>query len=128
MRTKRVNRYYCDFCRKAGQSKRHLAKHERRCTLNPARECGVCKMLDLAQRPMADLVRLLPEWNGPRSPDDVPDYDAALPALREACGNCPACILAAVRQSGASLLSFDFTTEMKAVWDEINEAKARYES
>jgi hypothetical protein len=115
MRTKRVNRYYCDFCRKAGQSKHHLQKHESRCTLNPNRVCGVCKMLERHTRPMAELIALLPAWNDPQTPDDVPDIN-----------NCPACILAAIRQSGAAVWAagdFDFTKEMKVIWDDINEKR-----
>lgn len=40
MKTKRKLRYYCDWCKKSGGSKHHLAKHERGCTLNPRRVLG----------------------------------------------------------------------------------------
>jgi len=45
----------------------------------------------------------------------------ALEALREATDNCPACILAAIRQAGVPVpmvTDFHWTTEMKAVWTE----------
>ncbi len=50
--------------------------------------------------------------------------NAALPALREATENCPACILAALRQRGIpvpSVNGFNFTEEMKSVWSDINQ-------
>ena len=38
--TKKV--YYCDFCKKHGLSSGHLQQHEKHCTNNPKRICGVC--------------------------------------------------------------------------------------
>lgn len=143
MRTKRVNRYYCDFCKKAGQSKPSMERHESGCTLNPNRVCRVCKMDrpefargEARQRPIAELLALLPAHselfevegdyaNGYFPPSATPVVNAALPALREACGNCPACILAALRQAKIPVpvaTDFDFTAEMKKCWDSVNEA------
>lgn len=34
--------YYCDFCRKRYMTKLACEKHERRCTLNQNRSCGLC--------------------------------------------------------------------------------------
>lgn len=96
MKTKRVNRYYCDYCKKQGGSASHISRHEKRCTMNPDRECGVCDLLGVAQ----DCANKCLKW------------------LREACDNCPACILAAIRQRGIPVpmvTDFDWTDEMKAV-------------
>jgi len=49
--------------------------------------------------------------------------NAALPKLREISGNCPACIMAALRQKGIPVpmaTDFDFTLEMEEIWSEIN--------
>lgn len=34
-------RYYCDYCKRAGGSRVHMEKHEKGCTNNPKRECGI---------------------------------------------------------------------------------------
>ena len=144
MRTRRVNRYYCDFCKKAGCSKYHLARHEAACTMNPKRICRVCKMLADGEtagedhRPdTAALVRLLPTPEQFRVVDEhCPSFsnfsgelttatNAALPKLRETCGNCPACIMAALRQAGIPVpmaAEYNWTDEMESIWADINDA------
>jgi hypothetical protein len=72
------------------------------------------------------------------SPQDA--VQASMKDLREKAGNCPACILAAIRQSRLAEMSaetddegfrlsglefeFDFKAEMKSYWDEVNTAEA----
>lgn len=135
MRIVKRNRYYCDFCKKAGGSGGHIAKHERSCTKNPNRICKVCGLLEVQQVPIADLKALLPQC---KATDFGFEDDAsstvenlvriALPRLREKAHNCPACIMAALRQSGIPVplaKDFNFTNEMKDIWQEINEANLR---
>lgn len=65
-----------------------MRRHERGCTLNPQRECGMCKMLadeggpDPAP-PRDELVRIMDEQG--------------FTAMCEAANGCPACILSALR-------------------------------
>lgn len=106
-------RYYCEFCKKAGGVARHIEKHEKRCTANPNRECGVCPLMEESQTPMADLQAAL-----------IVGYKE----LREAANNCPACILAALRQAPDGNFNlesqqdgrfdFDFKSEMKSIYDD----------
>lgn len=84
-------RYYCDFCGKAGGAGGHIARHEKGCTANPNRECGLHKRIGEPQPPLADLIGAL-ESGGE-------DWAAGLSALIDASGECPTCILAALRQS-----------------------------
>ena len=132
MKTKKVYRYYCDYCKKSGCSKRHLQHHEERCTLNPHRICGYCKLLDQEQPEIDDLLAILP------SPEKHSGYgnalyaaiEDALPKLREAAGGCPACILAALRQKGIPVpmaTNFDFKKECQEIWDEINAKSMKQE-
>lgn len=120
MRQKKVWRYYCDHCKKAGCGKAALLKHEASCTLNPERICKVHKLQDFQpQRPMADLLAAL---------------SVDFKTLKEAADGCPACIFAALRQStkddaewflkhvGDGREEFNFKQEMNAVWAEFNEA------
>lgn len=85
MKQKKVWRFYCDHCKKAGGGKRAMETHERHCTLNPERECRVCALVHGAHpRPMPELIAALNEGGYKK--------------LREASSECPACILARLRQ------------------------------
>ena len=111
-----------------------MRKHELHCTKNPLRECRVCKMVAGEQKPIAELLALLPK---PVSREDeygfvvfnkdtTENVNAALPSLRDACENCPACIIAALRQKGIPVplaTDFDFKREMGSIWNDINEYK-----
>ena len=51
------------------------------------------------------------------------DIEPALLRLRELTSDCPACILAAIRQSDilVSLTGYNFSEELKQFWDRVNE-------
>ena len=49
MRTVLKKVYYCDFCKKKGLSASSISKHEKHCTLNPKRECRLCKNYSLKE-------------------------------------------------------------------------------
>lgn len=139
MKTKTVKRYYCDFCKKSGQSAGHMRRHEESCTLNWHRVCGVCKILfemdrETSQKRMGTLLAVL---NAPAirqlSINEigtliVEDYSwLDLADLRAATNNCPACIMATIRQAGIPLPAvsgFDFAGEMKAIFACRNEMDA----
>ena len=135
MITKKVNRYYCEFCKKSGGSAGHLKKHEERCTMNPNRHCGVCDLKGKIQQPaMRDLLALVPRWEeitqedsyGFISVKDKEILGECLKKLREASDSCPACIMAAFRQRGIpvpEVSDFSFTEEMNAVWHEFNNSQ-----
>ena len=90
----------------------------------------MCSYADSTGAAVAELVKLLPA-----EPDQTIDADwtpvkeateAAMPKLREAAGNCPACILAALRQAGKSIVyfsGFDFKSECKDFWADVNDAQ-----
>jgi len=126
-------RYYCDFCKKAGGSGRHIARHEKWCTMNPDRICGVCGMLEVNQKPISELLAVIPnskdyeiesEYGDRIFIGKLPvDVEKAMPALRELTENCPACIMAALRQAKIPVPmveSFNFTEEMKSICKDIN--------
>jgi len=136
LKTKKAirTRCECDYCNKKNWSVGAMRHHEKHCTMNPNRECRVCKMVDSVQAPIAELMALIPDVKGTAdqygnvsySEADILSVKAALPALRDACGGCPACILSAYRQKGVHLGivdEFDFTKEMKSIWTDINEAR-----
>ena len=141
MITKKLNRYYCEYCKKSGCNANVIRKHESACTLNPNRVCRVCLMDhgdsvkgEGEQKPIIDLMALLPdpllflaigEYDFKFYKDGLTEtVNSALPLLREVSGDCPACIMAALRQKGIPVLmatDFSFTKEMKEIWDNIND-------
>lgn len=86
-------RYYCDYCRKAGGHAKAMEKHETVCTLNPARVCGMCKLADLEQVPLAEL---LAAW-----------LRLTFEEVSEMASGCPACLLAMMRQDKEPLPEWD---------------------
>jgi hypothetical protein len=103
-----------------------MIKHERHCTMNPARSCRTCRLIDGGNGPDAEglraLVAILPSGPTPGWGEEFVAFmatvDAAIPKLREAAGGCPACMLAAIRQAGIpvpAIEGFDFKKEMAEV-------------
>ena len=133
MRTAMRPRYYCDHCSKGSGSPSFMHRHERGCTLNPQRVCGMCKMLAEAGGP------------APAPPRDelVRIMDAeGFKAMCAAAGQCPACILAALRtkntkgdgESPPGVLGPDdgrqdwsYKTAKDAWWRDWNSAQAERE-
>jgi hypothetical protein len=122
MKRKQVWRYYCDFCGKGGCSASSMSQHEKHCTMNPKRDCRMCEIAGNYQQPMAELIALIPK-------NHFDFNDAVLTALRDATENCPACILAVLRQSGitATYAGFRYDEECKQFWADINERESREE-
>jgi len=131
-------RYYCDFCKKAGGSKGHIIRHEKSCTLNPNRICNVClSLLEVEQKSISQLLEILPDGRNFIEEEIAgmisygtlgKEVEKHMPKLRELTENCPACIMAALRQAGIPVPmveSFNFTKEMKSIWADINDANAQ---
>ena len=147
MKQKQVWRYWCEFCNKAGLQKAHMAQHEAHCTLNPHRECRVCKMVQdlpeggtIERRDPVALAAMLPDpasytecdenvqtftWVSERIREPLA---VAMAQVRKACDGCPACILAALRLRGIPVPMadhiFNFTAEMKSILNDINDSRA----
>lgn len=136
MKTKLVNRYYCDFCRKANCCAPSIARHERGCTNNPARVCKMCEAAELKQASIedliaaanADLAPLLEEFDalageGWSQFEELLERKVAITKLREVANNCPACILAGIRQAKTDhthQFDFHWQTEHAAFWKKLN--------
>lgn len=131
MRVLHVIRYYCDFCSRGYFKKQSMERHEKGCTANPDRVCGLCEYAEppLNQRSIAELVACL---SGAISGDLR--CDEAMAKLREISEGCPGCILAAIRQSGIMKelydseygfpdLKFDFKKELESWWAQANQLK-----
>lgn len=140
MITKRVNRYYCEHCRKGGQSAAHMSRHEKGCTLNPGRVCGFCKEVGEDQAPMADLMAIMATAKVTSTTDfyagvtwtssSIENEKEVIKALEDATGNCPACMLAAIRQSKYPEVfeHFDFKDRQREFWNQVNEDRMNWGS
>ncbi|MBA7559115.1 hypothetical protein ES708_00728 [subsurface metagenome] len=137
MKKKKVWRYYCDFCKKSGCSGGHISKHEKSCTMNPGRVCGMCKVIDKTQPEMGDMllalsVAKITETTGGDGDFEWVSYsianqEEALDNLRNIANGCPACMLAALRQYGHPFVfdKFNFKAERDSVWAGIREDEER---
>lgn len=130
MTQKKVWQYRCDFCGKKKYSAGHMKSHELSCTMNPNRTCQAHKYIeDQSQVPMDELVSVL----------TLDGTDGGLEELRKLTGNCPMCILAAIRQfriknkeaydavdfiNGTREFNFDFKAELSKFWQDQNDARA----
>jgi len=89
-------------------------------------------MFDLEQPKIEDLLAVLPkpviqenEFGGWIDPESA---QKAVPELRTVANNCPACIMAAIRQKGfpvRAIISFNFTEECKQWWADWNVRQVR---
>lgn len=136
MRIKTVKRYYCDHCRKGGFFKKKIQHHEEGCTRNKDRVCHVCQLAQETQKPLADLMATLDGIT-------MENSSQKLYKLSEACGRCPACMLAALRhhpstgydfsecdeegRSNIVATGFDFKKSMKEWWGEYNSSKSLHD-
>lgn len=115
MFSKRVIRYYCDFCRKGGFRKPSMESHERGCTANPARICGLCGLVGEENLPLKELLEAL--------------TSGGIEELEKKAQDCPACMLAACRawnkagnhNSGSEEgYWFDYKQKHEAWWNEYH--------
>lgn len=121
-------RYYCDHCKKSGGTSHHMLKHERGCTANPNRVCGVCDRIGINAAPLAELVALVKQVGKSEYTECIDHYwlsldAAAFAQLKQKADECPCCILAALRQTNASVDRdlFDFKKELGQVWSRYDD-------
>jgi hypothetical protein len=138
MQSKKVTRYACDFCEKKGYSLGAMRRHEAHCTLNPNRGCRMCEAAGDWPAPTPDelaaVVALVPKYENFTAEDVFfrgkaqDDLKVVWPEIVERLHDCPACIMAALRQAGFPVPAVDwwnYTDACKEFWKPINEDKAR---
>lgn len=100
-----------------------MKKHEKHCTLNPNRVCRMCDAADIPQQPTEELVEKFKEITDKQSLESFLDSPAAqenCEKLRDITQNCPACMLAVIRQCPEAIVDFDFRKESESFWRDIN--------
>ncbi len=117
-------KYYCDYCKKSSGRKDIITKHEKHCTMNPDRVCGLCSYIGIEQVPMNILINILASYEV--------SIEDRMHNLRNITNECPACILAAIRQSRICIydeddnptpdhIDFNFQQELKYFWEFYND-------
>lgn len=128
MRERVVTMYYCGFCKKKGQRRHVMVRHEQTCMRNPLRQCGMCKA-QYVEGTIAKLVDLL--------------MSEGLVGLRSAVDDCPSCTviavnaalkafhdkepLVAVSESPAwykEAVGYDYAGDKQQWWHEVNREQA----
>lgn len=114
-----------------------MKRHEERCTMNPNRICGLCKIAGCDQPDMKDLLDALSVVDIRETRDEygvtfsIANEEEAMARLREVANDCPACILSALRQHGHPyLFSFQYKKEVDAFLADHNaldETTARWQ-
>lgn len=133
MREALRKRYYCDHCKKSGGSKSHMVKHERGCTANPNRWCGMCDFTGETQPDLPLLIAFV-EQRAALIPAD--DYfnkssgaNALVDELQLLANGCPACTLAAMRQAKAEVYPshdhWNVADRFAAFWAEYEKVRDR---
>lgn len=117
--------FYCEHCRKHGMSRHAMEKHERHCTLNPNRTCrwGGPDHVEIDLPAWIEMAKEMERYallvRQPRSEE--------LQRLRDVTDGCPACMLAALRQSGIDIQTardngWDYTKECERFREDEREA------
>lgn len=137
MYKKKVWRYYCEFCGKGSGNPAAIQKHELYCTKNPNRICRMCKLIGVEQKPMSELLKLLPDDSEfildakyGIAIETIELANTALTELQEETEACPACTLATIRQKGGKFVKahlydrFDFKQQAKIVMGDYKHSKS----
>jgi hypothetical protein len=131
MKTVKKNIYYCDFCKKRGLQGWRMKKHERGCTNNPDRVCGVCKA-SISKDIIAGFKERFEILIDPDTGKQHVDWKGdkiTLAEIKEAIFDCPACVLSVLRQTKlfydcCGLEKFDYKKEyLKYMSDKAMESE-----
>ena len=112
--------FYCDFCRKHGLSRVAMEKHEAACTMNPRRVCrwridghsDGSRVIDVAEiaAVLRDRATPYPISADPEAEERTYLAKEDIDWLRGEVEGCPACMLAALRQSGVDSFHHAYRT------------------
>lgn len=132
MITKTVKRHYCEYCKKAMSQRPAMEKHEKHCTLNLNRSCRMCDVIG-EHNDIKTLLAMIPNQIITKENcvifeidyDQVSNESEILQAFREMkekANNCPACILAVLRQyrkeNDRMYIPWDYKENVDAFWSE----------
>lgn len=139
MKTVLKNVYYCDFCKKRYLVKWACEKHEKHCTLNQDRECGLCdigntrtnvrEVCDKYEKKFILFEHQDEKYSWESDPTITPLYAEpfTLNDIMNDCEYCPNCVLTVIRCLGLSFwyfknkFKYDYKAELKTFWGNAQE-------
>jgi len=122
--------YYCEYCGCHRLTAHSIEKHEKGCTLNPHRSCGVCNDSDIENLLLkykdSFVIEIDTDNGGYRT--ETPHWigeHLTLKDLRSDAEGCPVCVLAVIRQcnlnrSPGDFTEFEYKAEHRGYWAERN--------
>ena len=133
MKTVKKNVYYCDFCNKKSLNGSHISKHEKHCTANPNRECGLCKE-DRDIKSFIDKLKTRFEIKETEVFDEDGEFvnqeciwageKITLNEILDFTDGCPNCTFAILRQTKLNYkvvgFKYDYKKEIASWWAEKN--------
>jgi hypothetical protein len=133
MKRKKVWQYQCEFCGRKKYSAPHMAHHEKQCTMNIKRKCGMCRISDNVQTDIYKLIEFCRKHSELKLDGNFGAYPKEseekkfIDSLKDLANECPACILSALRLSDTFLYHhlFDFKKERESFFDELNENRSQ---
>lgn len=135
MKVKNKKVYYCDFCGKHRLTINSIENHEKHCTLNPNRECGMCgekanykKEIEFVNRNYKILISKRDKKTYGIEGTYCENFRNKIKKLKERI-DCPACVLSILRQSKIDNVYFeyDYKEEAEKWWQEKREEEERNE-
>lgn len=135
MKIKLKNVYYCDFCKKHGLASWAMKEHEKHCTLNPDRKCGLCDRKGVYKKGIKFIDKAFKKLmshrinDGGISGEHDRKFEDAIKKLSDEL-ECPVCVFSVLRQSKEGIScwgSYDFKMEMQKYWKEKAEEEEERE-
>lgn len=128
MTKRKVWRYYCEHCKKAGGNAGHMATHETHCTKNLNRKCRMCaRYFGEIKHDYKALAKELDDgWRTTFDPQTYGEIGGAaddntenMNAVMAKVNKCPACFLTIIRFSKCGLFyEFDFKKAKEEWWED----------
>lgn len=123
--------YYCEYCGRHRLTSYSIKEHEKRCTLNPHRTCGMCGRSDLTPILEKYEDRFVIEENPAKYGGTRLIWihgEVTIEEIEKDTEHCPACTLAVLRICGLakwpSPIDFDYHKSRVKWWKEANAAQA----
>ena len=125
MKSRKISIHYCEHCGVHRHQKPAMERHEKHCTMNPNRECGMCYIAEQGQINIKETIEKITKEICKLN-IDISNGKDILKIIRKECGYCPACVLSVSRQGPAdyfACVAFDYEQEKIKFFNLYNEGK-----
>ena len=131
MKTKQKIIYYCEYCKKHLHKRPSMEYHEKHCTANLDRLCGLCGRTGRTKRSLSVLVRYFKrQMFAPEGTNTADIKQPKLDNIMEEVNYCPICTLAIIRGCGLTYpydIKFDYNKEMETWWENVRQEEREHD-